>query len=378
MPSSLMEKLCAFDADLPLELARTIPSAWYSDPEIHGAELRHLFGNTWQAVGRLDQVAHPESYLTADVAGESILVVRDSEGILRAFYNICRHRAARVATEPEGRVSRLRCRYHGWTYDLTGRLRGTPEFEGVADFCREENGLSPIAVAAWGPLVFVHLGRTPPPLEEFLAPLPARCNDQGLSHLRFVARQEYRIACNWKVYVDNYCDGGYHVNTVHPGLAGVLDYTHYRTEIAGNTSVQTSPLKPQDPDANPAVGKVRTGNLAYYWWVFPNLMVNRYQDVMDTNLVLPLGPEKCRVIFDFYFSHTMADDFIAESIRVADQVQQEDMGICEEVQRGLASRAFDTGRFSVRRERAGYHFHQLLGRCLQSSVAPARPSQLEP
>src|SRR5581483_8055003 len=103
-----------------------------------------------------------------------------------------------------------------------------------------------------------------------------------------------------KVYVDNYLDGGYHVHTVHPGLADDLDYAHYRTEVHGHTSVQTSPLRP----AEGAVGSVRGGDLAQYWWVFPNFMLNLYRGVMDTNLVLPLGPERCRVVFDFFFADT--------------------------------------------------------------------------
>jgi choline monooxygenase len=186
-----------------------------------------------------------------------------------------------------------------------------------------------------------------------------------------VARREYRLACNWKVFVDNYLDGGYHVNTVHPGLAGVLDYAHYRTEVAGHTSVQTSPLRPPEAQPAGAVGQVRTGATASYWWVFPNLMLNLYEGVMDTNLVLPLGPDACRVVFDFYFAHTEgpeAEHFLRQSMEVAHQIQLEDVGICEEVQRGLASRSFDTGRFSVRREEAGYHFHRLLARRLQASA----------
>ena len=143
----------------------------------------------------------------------------------------------------------------------------------------------------------------------------------GIESLHFVERREYELDCNWKVFVDNYLDGGYHVNTVHPGLAGVLDYAQYRTEIAGNTSVQISPLRPpsasstvqpfnsstppSQPEAPEAsVGKVRTGDMAYYWWVFPNFMMNIYQGVMDTNLVLPLSPDRCRVIFEFYFADT--------------------------------------------------------------------------
>jgi choline monooxygenase len=366
----LYEKLRLFDPNVTLERARTIPSAWYFDPEIYAAECRTVFGDSWQAIGRVDQVAGLGCYFTADLAGEPILVVRDEEGVLRAFYNVCRHRAARVAPEAAGHATRLRCRYHGWTYDLAGRLRGTPEFEGVADFCREDNGLAPVAVVTWGPFVWVHLGASPPPVTDLLAPLHKHPSLLDLSGLRFAERREYRLACNWKVFVDNYLDGGYHVNTVHPGLAGALDYSRYRTEISGETSVQISPLRPADSDAgNASVRDVRTGEAAYYWWIFPNFMMNVYQGVMDTNLVLPAGPDACRVIFDFYFAADALDttQFKSESIAVAHQIQLEDVGICEEVQRGLASQSFETGRFSVRREAAGFHFHRLLAQRLQHS-----------
>jgi choline monooxygenase len=364
---SLTDQLAAFDADLPLERARTIPSAWYHDPDIYAAECKSVFAGTWQAVGRADQVTQPGCFLTADIAGEPIVVVRGGDGVLRAFANVCRHRAARVMNAAEGKATRLRCRYHGWTYDLEGRLRGTPEFDGVADFCKDAHGLAPLAVSTSGPLVFVHASglQTDLPLETFLAPLPGGLADLGVERLHFVGRREYELACNWKVYVDNYLDGGYHVNTIHPGLAGALDYAHYRTEIAGNTSVQISPVKPAD-DAT--VGKVRAGASAHYWWVFPNLMINLYHGVMDTNVVQPLGPGRCKVIFDFYFTQTQGEEaqrFIGESIAVADQIQREDVGICEDVQKGLASRSYDTGRFSVKREAGGYHFHQLLAKQLR-------------
>jgi choline monooxygenase len=196
--NTLREKLATFDPDRPLERARTIPSAWYHDPEIHEAERRAVFGNTWQAVGRVDQVAAAGGFFTAELAGEPIVVVRDEAGVLRAFHNVCRHRAARVVAEAEGQLRKLRCRDPGWTYDLAGRLRGTPEFDGVADFCREENGLPEVAVATWGPVVWVHLGPSPPALSQFLSPLPERTIGMGLDSLRFVERREYTLACNWK------------------------------------------------------------------------------------------------------------------------------------------------------------------------------------
>jgi choline monooxygenase len=357
------ELLASFDPTLPLDRARTIPAAWYHDGEFAQRERQRIFGNCWIAAGRADQVTRPGAFFTCDLAGYPLVVVRDTEGVLRAFSNVCRHRAALVACEPEGQCSRLRCRYHGWTYDLTGKLRGTPEFDGVSDFKREDNGLPAVAVAVWGPIVWVHLGPSPPPIDSWVSSFSRLGFEQRMASLRFVGRREYRLACNWKVFVDNYLDGGYHINTVHPGLASVLDYSKYRIEIDDHASVQISPLE-RGPEE---IANVRKGDNAYYAWIFPNLMLNLYEGVMDTNLVLPDGPGACRVLFDYYFADAEGDQArqrIEQSIAVAHQVQLEDVGVCEDVQRGLCSRSYDTGRFSVRREAGGYHFHQLLARWL--------------
>ena len=373
MSDRIRALLQAFDPDLPLARARTIPAAWYHDEELAALERLAVFGQTWQPAGRAELVAEPGQYLTCDIAGEPVLVVRGEDGVLRAFANVCRHRAAPVMTGACGRASRLRCRYPGWTYDLAGRLRGTPEFDGVAEFCRDEQGLPPLHLDSRAHYVWVNGAARPGPLDQALGPMPAEIGEAALQ-LRFAERRVYELACNWKVYVDNYLDGGYHVNTVHPALAGVLDYSRYRTDTFAQSSVQRSPLRADG--AADGTAAVRAGAEAQYWWVFPNFMLNLYEGVMDTNLVLPLGPGRCRVIFDFFFAETEGDgprQFVRDSIRVAEQVQQEDIGICEEVQRGLASRSFDTGRFSVRREAAGYHFHQLLTKCLRAAAAELAP-----
>ncbi len=148
----------------------------------------------------------------------------------------------------------------------------------------------------------------------------------------------------------------------------MLDYANYRTEVYGWTSVQISPLR--HADLSDAASRTRPGDAAQYWWVYPNLMVNLYQGVMDTNLVLPLDSDHCRVVFDYYFAETegaQAEAFMHDSMALADRIQQEDMGICEQVQRGLNSRSYTAGRFSVRRENGGHHFHQLLGRRLRAA-----------
>ena len=364
MPHSHLQSLLnAFDPELPLERARTIPNTWYITPEVAQLERDAVFARTWQMVGRCEQVAAPGAFLTAAIAGEPLLIVRGDDGTLRAFFNVCRHKAGPLCTDECGTVTKLRCRYHGWTYDLSGQLRGTPEFEGVQGFAREENGLVPVAVAEWGPFVWVHLEKPAEPLGQFLSPLPSWVESRNsFSEMKWYARKTYDLACNWKVYVDNYLDGGYHVNTVHPRLAGVLDYREYQTVCERRSVLQSSPMKPAEGEA----GRTRTGDIATYWWVYPNFMMNLYSGVMDTNLVLPLSVDRCRVIFDFFFTHGANEDFKRESVIVAEQVQEEDIGVCEEVQRNLNSRCYTTGRFSVRRENGGYYFHQLLGRALKS------------
>jgi choline monooxygenase len=365
--------MSGFDPNLPLERARTIPNSWYTSADIYAQEREQVFARSWQVVGRTDQVMSPGSYLTANIAGEPALVVRGEDGVLRAFFNVCRHRAAPILNEECGSVTKLRCRYHGWTYDLAGKLRGAPEFEGVQEFCKDEMGLPPMAVAEWGPFVFVHLTEPCESLHDFLQPLPGWVESRGgFGNLKWYARKSYDLACNWKVYVDNYLDGGYHVNTVHPGLAGVLDYREYHTVCNGRTVLQSSPMKP----AEGAAGRTRTGDLAAYWWLWPNFMLNFYAGVMDTNLVLPLAVDRCRVVFDFYFAAGTDSSFVTDSIAVADQVQAEDMGICQEVQQGLNSRSYTTGRFSMKRENGGYYFHQMLGRQLEPGrlVRPPQPT----
>lgn len=353
-----------FDPSLPLERARTLPANWYTSETIAQRERQGLFSNVWLVAGRRDQVAQPGAFFTCTLAGEPLVITRDEAGQLHALVNVCRHRAARVACAEQGHAPHLRCRYHGWTYDLAGNLRGVPEFAGVEEFRREEHGLPRVQVAEWGPLVWVHLGEAAPPLAEWLGELERFHLSQRLAGLQWAARRDYRLNCNWKVFVDNYLDGGYHVNTVHPTLASVLDYAHYRTELLDHSSVQISPL---EPSGSAEVDRVRGGAEAYYVWIFPNTMLNIYEGVMDVNLVLPEGPNHCRVLFDFYFAPHWDDETRARSIEMAHQIQREDEGVCLDVQVGLTSRTYTTGRFSVKREAGGYHFHRLLARWLQDS-----------
>jgi choline monooxygenase len=370
MKSPVTDLIDRYDPALPLAEASTCPASWYVDPRILDLEQRTTFARTWQLVGRVDQVREPGQYLTCELAGEPVLVVRGNDHVLRGFFNVCRHHAAAVMTEPSGCVKRLQCPYHGWTYTLEGTLKAAPAFEGVRNFEPAENSLVPVATEAWENWVFVRLAAEGPGLEEFLgADLVAQIRGLGLSGLHWFDRRHYVFDCNWKVFVDNYLDGGYHVPYLHKGLGSVLDYNRYTIENGRRHCLQSSPMVAKGAES--ATGAVRKGDRALYYWIYPNFMINWYEGVMDTNLVLPRGVDQTEVIFDFWFADVSATarDFNRASIDIANRVQDEDEGICRSVQRGLRSRAYDTGRLSVRREAGEQLFHQLLHADLRDAAS---------
>jgi len=368
MSRTLNELLNLYNAQAPLAEAFTIPAPWYLEAGIEQAEREQVFGGNWIAVGRLDQVMAEGQFFTVEIAGEPLVVVRGWDGELRGFYNVCRHHAAAVANVPCGTVQHLRCPYHGWTYGLDGSLKGAPEFAGVCNFERGANGLVAVRVAAWEQFVFVTLDADAPDLKASLADLPVRVAPLELGKLQFFARKTYTLACNWKVYVDNYLDGGYHVPHLHKGLNSVLDYKEYTIENSERFSLQSSPVV--SSQEHESFAATRTGDRAYYYWLYPNFMINIYQGVMDTNLVLPLGIDRCMVQFDFYFADVSeaARESNAASVKVSDRIQDEDVEICESVQRGLRSRAYRAGRLSVRREGGEHLFHRLLAEDLRRAV----------
>jgi choline monooxygenase len=361
MERSVTSLLNLYRPDDPLEKASTIPSPWYFDPRIALLENERVFAHTWQVAGRVDQVREKGQFFTAELGEEPIVVARGEDGVLRAFFNVCRHHAAAVVTQAQGFAKQFRCPYHGWTYGNDGALKGMVEFEGVCDFDRAKNGLVPVAVDTFENFVFVNLDGAAGSLADFLATVPALVAPLKLREkLNFFDRHVYTLNCNWKVYVDNYLDGGYHVPHAHKGLSSVIEYTSYTIENFERACLQSSPLS-SDSGSVASVANTRQGR-AFYLWLYPNFMINAYQGVMDTNLVLPLAVNKCAVVFDYYFADTSgkAGERNRESIRVSEVVQDEDMAICDAVQKGLASRAYLAGRLSVRREAGEHLFHRLL------------------
>ncbi|MDX1439863.1 MAG: SRPBCC family protein [Rubricoccaceae bacterium] len=343
---------------LPLSQAETIPAAWYTHSAFHAFDEEHVMAKSWQVVGHMSQLVAPGDYVTAMIAGNPVVVVRDKEGDIRAFYNVCKHRGGPLATESCGHLRKgvLQCQYHGWTYLLDGSLRGVPRFDRTDLFDKKDFGLTPVHLAEWEGLLFVTLEEDPNPIDEQLGGIADRIAPQKLHSKQFHSRVTYSVACNWKVYVDNYLEG-YHIPLVHPELNTMLDYRNYVTETHPQYSLQHSPLKGDNGVYN------ADGGDAFYYWIFPNIMLNILPGRLQVNRVIPIAADRCDVIFDYYYDDLTspeAQKSIAEDMEFSEKVQQEDMDICEHVQRGLASRAYDKGRFSVDAEVGVYHFQCLL------------------
>jgi choline monooxygenase len=343
--------------DPRLAHASTLPSRYYFDAAVLAEEHRNVFGRTWQLAGQLEQVREAGQYFTATIANEPVLVVRGNDGVLRAMSNVCRHRAGPVA-KGEGKRPVLQCGYHGWTYSLDGRLAVTPEFEDVQDFDRASCVLPQFRVEVWNELVFVNLHRDAESLAEFLGELLADMPRHDYSGFRLGHRKAWEVGCNWKVYVDNYLEG-YHIPIVHPGLFRELDYPSYRTETKKSYSIQFAPTK----RTMASTGRIRTGggeDEVRYFWIFPNLMLNVYPDNFSTNVILPMSAGRTVTLFDWYFKDPdAARQQIDDTVAFSDEIQIEDIEICEAVQRGLGSTTYDSGRYSVKRENGVHHFHGL-------------------
>jgi choline monooxygenase len=360
-------KLDDFVPTADLSRARTLPARWYTDPALLELEKVKIFWRTWQPVGQTEQVQRSGDFFTCELVGEPLVVMRGVDGVLRAFYNVCRHRAAAVACGRGNRRS-LQCQYHGWTYGMDGRLISAPEFEGVLEWNKEEVSLAPVRVETWGPFVFVNLDPAAPALLEILGEIPEQVGKQGftLEGMRAIERRDYTVECNWKVYIDNYLEG-YHIPIAHPGLYRELDYDQYKVANFRYFSSQHAPIRPAKE------GEIRGRDRRYlrteaetaalYYWIFPNWVLNLYPDNLSINIVLPLGHQRTLTIFEWYFQGPGSGagwESMQQGIQFSDEIQREDIGLCEMVQKGLASRSYDQGRFSVKRENGVHHFHLLL------------------
>ena len=347
-----------------LATATALPAHYYVDAAMAARDRASIFDAAWHLVAHVSQLCGSGDHVVADLAGLPILAVRGADGVIRVFHNVCRHRAGPIAQCDGLAAKSLRCRYHGWTYTLEGQLRAAPEMNGVEAFDVADIRLPQLAVRVWQGLVFAAMDATrAPDFDAFVAGIDVRLGpDRGLAGYGGHHRVAYDIACNWKVYVDNYLEG-YHVPFVHPDLNRLLDYRSYRTELARWHSLQWSPL-----ESDPAL--YGSGDALYYW-LWPNTMLNILPGRLQTNTVIPLGVDRCRVLFDSYYADAADDGRRDADIAFSDEVQHEDLGICEDVQRGFASGSYVPGRLNPLRETGVHHFHELLRAAYRDATGPA-------
>ncbi len=347
----------------PIEQSETIPAHWFTDPQLLQDEIKHILATSWQYAGHLSQIPQAGDYRVDEILGRPIIIVRQQNGDIRCFANVCRHRGGPLATK-DGSGRMLRCMYHAWTYSLDGALVGTPKFEGVENFRKQDCSLPQYRVEIYDGLIFVNISGDAESLSTHLGGIRDTIQPIQLQNMRYHSRVVYPVKANWKVYIDNYMEG-YHLLHVHPELSKILDVSEYKTTLDEHRVLQSGPLAAED---NP----YHTSGMAFYYYVFPNLMFNILPGRLQVNSIIPVDANHCLTVFDFFFSETDPDQLALrakDDLSVSDLIQHEDIAICEQVQKGLESGSYHKGRLSVSEERGVWAFQNSLRRAYSRLVA---------
>ncbi|MCX7553042.1 aromatic ring-hydroxylating dioxygenase subunit alpha [Marinicella sp. S1101] len=344
------QKIAQVAQSEPQHLAHSLPAEFYQAGLFTALDQTHVLHRSWQLAAHVSQLTQVGDYVVHQLGDLPIIVVNTGQG-LKAFHNVCRHRAGPLAFE-NGHGKTLMCKYHGWNYHLTGELKSAPEMHTTPGFEVSDYQLPEVKLQSWQGMVFVALHDDVPELDAVVDGISQRIEPIDLNAMRFHRRDEFILDCNWKVYIENFLEG-YHLPHVHPGLNQLLDYKSYQTELSKWYSYQFSPL-----DAGS--GFYGEGQ-AHYYFIYPNTMLNILPNRLQTNQVLPLKHNQTKVIFDYYYPEFEDREALIEQDRVfSDEVQDEDIMICEAVQKGLDSGSYDKGRLCMKRETGLYHYQELI------------------
>ena len=361
--------MTSFAIDPDLARAATIDKRFYLDPDVWRLARERVFARSWQWIGDLADVARPLALsprtLLPDALDEPLLLARDAAGALRCLSNVCTHRG-KVIVEAAGRADPqgLRCGYHGRRFNLAGRAWFMPGFDSVPDFPCEADHLREVPFANWRGHGFAAIDPIAP-LAEVFAEIDARLPwlDVERWQLDPSRARAFEFDAHWALYVENYLEG-LHIPFLHPGLTRTLDLDGYRYEQGRWSNLQLAHARADEPAFEPPPGSPEQGQriAAYYWWVFPNLMLNFYPWGLSLNQVLPLGPVKTRVLFASYVADPSQLGRGAGG--ALDPVEMEDEAAVLSVQRGVRSRFYRSGRYSPQHERGVHQFHRLLAQAL--------------
>jgi len=342
--------------------ARTLPGESYTSAAVLAEERERIFARSWNCVGRASRIGGPGDYFLCEVGGESILLVRDSQGEAHAFFNVCRHRGNRICREPHGRFGEtIQCAYHAWTYGTDGRLVGAPHMQDVEGFDKANYGLHTAALAQWEGFLFVNLARDPGSFEAAWAPMRGRLSRFGLPRLRVGHRVTYDVGANWKLVFQNYSEC-LHCPTIHPKLSTVLPYQSGANDLTegpflGGYMDIRAPNESATMSGR-ACGRLVSTDLpaddrrrAFYYTLMPNLLLSLHPDYVNYYLVHPIAPDRTRVESEWLFHAQTLEDpgaCIHDAIEFWDLTNRQDWDIIEQCQRGVGSRRYVPGPYSPR------------------------------
>jgi choline monooxygenase len=341
--------------------ARTLPWSWYTDPAAFRLERERIFRRSWSYVGHAGDVAEPGSFRATRASDVPVVLVRDEEGTVRAFLNVCRHRGSLVC-EGSGTRATLQCPYHAWTYGLDGRLLSAPRSEREGGVESEELGLVPLRLETWGPFLFVNPDLDADPLSELLEDVPERISEAGIDvgALRFLQRAEIEYEANWKICAENFLEC-YHCPTAHPGFAAVMDVSpgSYLLETGRRRMTQHGRPRPEPRGSYDPAGEVERGQFHLF---FPGIVVNVMPGRPNLSIgpIVPLAPERTYRSLDYFVAPDADDDWIAESLAFDAQVGAEDKVLVERVQQGVRTGLLDAGRLLPESEQLVAHFQSLV------------------
>jgi choline monooxygenase len=352
-----------FFVDPDIAKAKTISTDFYTGQNYFELSKEKIFANSWQLIGDTDKVKEPSSAypftLLENYLNEPLLLTKDKEGKLHCMSNVCTHRGNILVNET-CKLHSLVCKYHGRRFNLDGKFVSMPEFKGVENFPTKEDNLHSLSLFQWGKFLFTSL-HPKIKAEEVFGEIQKRLYWFPVDKLEFSENlsRDYIVKANWALYCENYLEG-FHIPFVHPALNDVLDFGDYTTEVFQYSNLQIGVAKEGEscfdlPADSPDHGKKIAG---YYFWAFPNTMLNFYPWGVSVNLVKPISPHETKVSYLIYVCdesklHTGAGGDL-------DLVEKEDEEVVENVQKGVRSRFYKHGRYSPNREQGTHHFHSLI------------------